>query len=102
MYFVLLVQDNNVQSASSEGKGLNDEPENIQRGEDILIMKEEIKDEISIKAEIYNAMTYMLECLLDKEERKCKTCKCVDSCTLLTEAVFICRSKKIKKPGDCH
>jgi len=65
-------------------------------------MKEQTKDEIAVKAEIYNAMTYMLECLLDKEERKCKACNCVDACTLLTEAVFICRSKKIQKPGDCH
>ncbi len=40
---------------------------------------EDIKDELFVKAEIHNSITYMLECLLDKEERKCKSCQCVDA-----------------------
>ena len=61
---------------------------------------EDIKDESFIKAEIHNSINYMLDCLLDKEERKCKSCKCVDACSLVTEAVFICRARKIKQPND--
>jgi hypothetical protein len=63
---------------------------------------EDIKDESFIKAEIHNSITYMLECLLDKEERKCKSCQCVDACSQLAEAVFICRAKRITKPGNSH
>ncbi len=62
---------------------------------------EDIKDDASIKAEIHNSISDMLECLLNKKDRKCKFCKCVDACSLLTEAVFICRAKRIKKPTDC-
>ena len=61
---------------------------------------EDIKDESFIKAEIHNSINYMLDCLLDKEERKCNSCKCVDACSLITEAVFICRARKIKQPND--
>jgi len=62
---------------------------------------EDIKDESFIKAEVQNSINYMVECLLNKEERKCKTCRCVDACSLVTEAVFICRTRKIKNPDDC-
>ena len=31
---------------------------------------EDIKDEVIIKAEIHNSINYMLDCLLDKEERR--------------------------------
>ena len=62
---------------------------------------EDIKDESFIQAEIHNSITNMLDCLLDNKQRKCKFCKCVDACSLLTEAVMICRAKKIKKLSDC-
>ena len=55
---------------------------------------EDIKDESFIKAEIHNSINYMLDCLLDKKERKCNSCKCVDACSLLTEAVLFAVQEK--------
>ena len=57
--------------------------------------------ELRVKNEINNLIHHMLDCLLNKEGRKCKRCKCVDACSFLTEAVFVCRNKKMEIHEDC-
>ena len=57
--------------------------------------------EVGVKVEINNLINHMLDCLLNKEGRKCNRCKCVDVCSVLTEAVFVCRNRKIEKHEDC-
>jgi len=58
---------------------------------------EDIKDELFVKAEIHNSISHMLECLLDKGQSSCKSCQCVDACSLLSEVVNMCRARKIRK-----
>jgi hypothetical protein len=53
------------------------------------------------KAKIENLIQNMLDCLLYKEGRKCNRCKCVDACSYLTEAVFVCRNRNIEKHESC-
>ena len=57
--------------------------------------------DLSLKVEIKNLIHHMLDCLLNKEGRKCNCCNCVDACSFLTEAVFVCRNRKIEKHESC-
>ena len=63
-------------------------------------MEEKINETI-INAETIDVLYNMMECILTKEQKKCKNCKCVDVCSLLTEAVFVCRTKKLKEHQSC-
>ena len=62
---------------------------------------EKQRHELGVKVEINNLINHMLDCLLNKEGRKCNHCNCVDACSVLTEVVFVCRNKKIEKHEDC-
>ena len=64
---------------------------------------EKLSKELITKAEISDLIIHMLDCLLNEsgKKSKCKNCNCVDACCRVTEAVFICRSKKIKTHESC-
>jgi len=59
------------------------------------------RQEKGVKVEINNLINHMLDCLLNNEGRKCNRCNCVDACSGLTEAVFVCRNRKIETHEDC-
>ena len=54
-------------------------------------------DESMFKVKASDSINAMLACLLNKENKICKSCNEVDVCAFLTEAVFAYRNKFIRK-----
>jgi hypothetical protein len=50
-------------------------------------------DELKSSIDVNRALNAMIDCLLSNTEKKCKHCKKVHTCSLLTEAVIAYRNQ---------
>jgi len=53
-------------------------------------------DELKLRMNVKREMNNMLDCLLNRAEKKCKQCTKVNTCSVLMEAVFACRNQMKK------
>jgi hypothetical protein len=63
----------------------------------LIDVLEQRLDESIVRDKVCESINKMLDCMLHQKEKSCKKCCDVSVCSILTEAVFVCRHRERKK-----
>jgi hypothetical protein len=67
------------------------------KGGELIEVLEQRLDESKVRDKVCESINRMLNCMLHQNEKCCKKCCDVSVCSILMEAVFVCRHRERTK-----